>query len=276
MSASKVTLLFQSGTIDASGNAARSAGFSESYYSTLAVNAPQLLANWDVLARKRAALLPTNSRVVGGRFQTVDPVGSSRQYDNVYIGTAATANDLPGVALQWTMRSSTTANQKNVILRSIPDARVVTGEYSPSPAYDAALQTFFNELVANWVFRGIDRTQPLVRIKDIIGDGTVTTLSNHGLAVGDQVNIMSTRPDAAHTKTYVAIVTEVTGLTTFKHVPADQNQFVQSSTGGRLRKVVIIYPPQTITTGEVVTPVAITRKVGRPFRVFRGRRTVRH
>src|SRR5262249_1107002 len=140
MVATKVTLLFEAATVDSAGNAARAAGFSESYYSTLAIDSPLLFTNWTNLATARAALLPTNSRIVGGRFQTVDPVGASRQFDNVYVGASGTLNDLPNVALQWTMRSAAFANQKNVILRSIPDARVVTGEYSPSPAFNAALQ----------------------------------------------------------------------------------------------------------------------------------------
>ena len=275
MGATKVTLLFQAGTIDSSGNAARTGGFSETYYSTLAIDAPQLQTNWTALCQKRAALLPTNSRIVGSRYQRVDPVGGSRQFDNVYVGSAGIQNDLPNVSLQWTVRSPATPNQRNVILRSIPDARVVTGEYSPSPAYDAALQAFFSELTANWQFRAIDRTILPVKIVDITGAGVMVTAQPHGLVVGDHCNVMSTRPDTVHKSTYEAIVTVLTSPTTATIVRADQG-LLQSSVGGRVRKHVNIYPNMSITTGEVIAPVAITRKVGAPFRKFRGRRTANH
>lgn len=275
MAATKVTLLFQAGTIDASGNAARSGGFSETYYSTLAIDSAQLQTNWTQLCLKRAALLPTNSRIVGSRYQRVDPVGGSRQFDNVYVGGAGTQNDLPNVALQWTVRSPATANQRNVILRSTPDARVVTGEYSGTPAYDGALLAFFAELTNNWQFRAIDRTLLPVKIVDITGAGLVVTATPHGLVVGDHVNVMSTRPDTVHKSSYEGIVTTLLTPTQVNITRADSG-LLQSSVGGRIRKKLIIYPNISITNGEVVTPVAITRKVGAPFRKFRGRRTANH
>lgn len=276
MVATKVTLLFQAGTIDSSGNAARTGGFSETYYSTLAIDSPSLTTIWTALCLARAALLPTNSRIVGSRYQNVDPVGGSRQFDNVYVGSAGTLNDLPNLALQWTVRSPATPNQRNVILRSIPDARVVTGEYSPSPAYDAALLAFFNQLTNNWQFRAITRTIAPVKIVDITGAGNMVTTAPHGLVVGDHCNIMSTRPDSVHKISYEAIVTQLLTPTSVVIVRADNNGLLQSSVGGRVRKKAIIYPNITITQGEVVSPVAITRKVGAPFRKFRGRRTVNH
>jgi len=272
MPATKVTLLFQGGTIDSAGNAARVAGWSETYYSTLAIDAPQLSANWTQLCTKRAALLPTNSRIVGSRYQRVDPIGGSRQFDNTYVGAAGTPNDLPGLALQWTVRSPATPNQKNVILRSIPDIRIVTGEYSPSPAYDAALLTFFNELTTNWQFRAIDRTVLPVKIIDITGAGVMRTISPHGLVIGDRCNIMSTRPDTVHKSSYEAIVIELNSPTTATIVRADAG-LLQSAVGGRVRKLLRIYPNISITVGEVIAPTAITRKVGAPFKKFRGRRT---
>lgn len=276
MAATKVTLLMQAGTIDSTGNAARSAGFSESYYTPLAVTDAALTPIWTQLCTLRAALLPTNSRIVGSRYQTVDPVGPSRQFDNVYVGGAGTLNDLPGVALQWTVRSPATNNQRNVILRSIPDARIVTGEYSPSPAYDAALQAFFSHLVLNWRFRAIDRSLPIVKIKDITGAGLMVTLAPHNLLAGQMANIMSTRPDSFRTVSYLAQVVEVLTATSATIVLAANTGFLQSSVGGRVRRALNIYPNISITNGEVISPVAITRKVGAPFRKFRGRRTVRH
>lgn len=275
MAATKVTLLFNAGTVDASGNAARVAGFSESYYSALPFDTQQLKDNWLLLCQRRAALLPANTRICGSRYQTVDPVGGSRQYDNSYVGTSTASNDLPGVALQWTVRSAATPNQRSLILRGIPDGRVVTGEYSPSAAYNAALTAFFNELQTKWQFRAIDRSILPVKIVSIVA-GLMTTVGNHGLAVGNIVKIMSTKvgsdPQVPHSyDAYVAAAT----LTTANLAGIGRTDVIPNSVGGRARKAGIIYPFFSITSDEIVTPNAIHRKVGSPFRKFRGRRTAR-
>lgn len=276
MPAVKVSLLFNAGTVDAGGNAARVAGFSESYYTTLPIDSSQVLDNWHQLAIKRAALMPANTRIIGGRFHNVDPVGGSRSYDNVYVGTSTSLNDLPGVALQWTVRSATTPNQRSLILRGIPDARVVTGEYSPSVAYNSALSDFFNELKTNWRFRAIDRTILPVKIITIVG-GVMTTVSAHGLAIGDRVNVMSTKVGTDAVKTsYLAIVGLVPTATTANLFLPGRGELIPVSNGGRARKALIIYPNFSISTEEIVVPVAMHRKAGGPFRKFRGRRTARH
>lgn len=272
----KVTLLFNAGTIDASGNAARSAGFSESYVTTVPIDSPTLQTNWNNLAIARAALLPANTRICGSRFQNIDPVGGSRQYDNVYPGTSSALNDLPSVALQWTIRSPSTPNQRSLILRGIPDARVVTGEYAPSAGYNAALQAFFAQLTANWQFRAINRTILPVKIRSVVAS-LMTTVTAHGLNVGDYVNVMSTNvPGDPVTKhSYTAVVIAPVTLTTATLALTGRNDFIPDSTGGRVRKAGIIYPNISITAAEIISPNAINRKAGAPFRKFRGRRTAR-
>lgn len=275
MPATKVTLLFGATTKDTTGNTQRLAGFSESYYSTLAIDNPQLKTNWNNLAIARAALMPSNVSIVGSRYQQVDPVGASRQYDNVYPPSNSLQNDLPQVALQWTVRSSTTFNQRSLILRGMPDARVVTGEYSPSAPFAAALVAFFSQLVGNWQFRAIDRTVLPVKIVQIVA-GVMTTAIPHGLVAGDVCNIMSTkvRPEGV-IRSYEAGVLNAPTSTTATLYLAGRGESVPESDFGRVRKVNTIYPFFSITNEEVLSPTAITRKVGAPFKKFRGRRTAK-
>ncbi len=273
MSAVKVTLLFNASTVDASANAARSAGFSESYYQNVPIDSSTLKNDWNLLAIARAALMPQNVRIIGSRFHQVDPVGGSRQYDNVYVGTNSLQNDLPQVALQWTVRSLNTPNQRSLILRGMPDARIVTGEYSPSAAFNAALIGFFNELRRAWSFRAIDRTVLPVKIITITDAGLMTTATPHGLSAGDNVNVMTTNSGDFGHESYTAFVVSAPTPTTANIALRGIRDVIRASTGGRARKAGIIYPLFSITDPEIVTPVAITRKVGAPFRKFRGRRT---
>jgi hypothetical protein len=277
MSATKVTLLFHAVTRDASGGAQRLAGFSESYYSTLAIESAALFANWNNLCIARAGLMPANVTIIGSRYQKVDPTGASRQFDTVYPPTTTVQNDLPGVSLQWTVRGFNTVNQRSLILRGIPDGRVVNGEYSPSLQYNNAINAFFARLKADWQFRAIDRTVLPVKIVSIVG-GLMTTAQPHGLAANDVVNIMSTKVGTDRVVTSYQAGVLPAGLTanTANLFLAGRGENVPDSVFGRVRKHDTIYPFFSITDGEQLTPTAIHRKAGAPFKKFRGRRTVRH
>lgn len=276
MVATKVTLLFNAVTKNPAGQAERAAGFSESYYSTLGIDDAQLKTNWQALCVARAGLLAQNVSIIGSRYQTVDPVGGSRQYDNKYPPGQSTNNDLPGVALQVTVRSANSPNQRNVILRGVPDSCVSTGEYTPAAGMGGALTAFFNQLTAKWQFRAIDRTVLPVRIVDIAAN-LMTCVAAHGLNVGDIVNIMSTNAagDPGGKQSYKAFVRAVPTASTATLSPLEHTT-IPASTGGRVRKVSIIYPFFSITSEEVQNPTAMHRKAGAPFKKFRGRRTVRH
>jgi hypothetical protein len=272
----KVTLLFTQGTTDASNQPARLAGFSESYYSTLPYNEPALQQNWSELCYARALLLPAGCRISGSRYQSVDPIGGSRSYDNVYAPGQTQATDLPGIAFQWTVRSLETPNQRALILRGVPDLRVAAGEYAPTQAYNQALLAFFGVLARSWKFRCINRTVLPTKIIDITG-GVVHCAGAHGLAVDHKVRIMSTLvgTDTQVSYTYDAVVTAVNGANVTIIRPG-VHAGIPDSKLGRIRRLEIHYEPMSITNAEAITPTAIHRKVGRPTRVFRGAQTRRH
>jgi len=276
MSATKVTLLFHAVTRDSTGNAQRLAGFSESYYSTQAIDSAVLFTNWNQLCIARANLMPANVSIIGSRYQKVDPTGASRQFDTVYPPTTTVQNDLPGVSLQWTVRGFNTFNQRSLILRGIPDGRVVNGEYAPSLQYNNAINAFFDQLKNNWQFRAINRQVLPVKIVSIIA-GVMTTAQPHGLVANDIVNIMSTKVGTDRiVESYQAGVLPGVTANTAGLFLAGRGDNVKDSVFGRVRKAETIYPFFSITAGEQITPTAIHRKAGAPFKKFRGRRTVRH
>jgi len=277
MVAFKATILFNAGTVDSDGNAARSAGFSESVYDNTSPNVDAVKSKLNQLCIARAALMPANVRIIGQRIQQVDPKGASISFDSVYIGSSTAQNDLPQAALQWTVRGSATPNQRALILRGMPDARIVTGEYNPTAAFNAALNAYFTRLLNDWQFKAIDRTVLPVKIATITALGVMTTQTNHGLANGDAVNIMSSNStgDVPPTKySYSAVAYEVTAKTAQLVLPGRTDQ-IFASAGGRVRKAGVIYPSFAIRADEITTPTAITRKAGSPFKKFVGRRTVR-
>jgi len=270
----KVTQLFQCGTVDKDGNAARIGGFSESWYTDLTISDTELTPRWNNLCRLRAALLPANCRIVGNRLAQVDPVGASKGYDTVFPGTAASDNDLPQVALQFSMRAQSGFNNRQVTLRGVPDARVVKGEYAPSQAYNAALAAYFDELTRFWKMRAIDRTILPVKIVSISSGGLLTTEKPHGLAAEQTVQLMSVHfGDGPKVSCLAYVVSAPTTTTANIILPAVAHG--QAGSGGRARKYLVTYPGVTIASTEVIAPVAVTRKVGAPFRKFRGRRTAK-
>jgi len=270
----KLTSLFNAVTVDDAGNAQRSGGWSESVYGDGIIDSLAFNTKWAALLNARAALLPENTTIIGERVQTVDPLGPARTYENIYPGTNATQNDLPQVALEYQLRSATGFNRRPMILRGTPDIRIVRGEYSGIGAYNAALSAFFSQLVGNWLMRCIDRTQPKIRVVlwNQGAEHICTTETPHGLAPNDVV-LQYSGLDSAFKKRSgkyrVSTVSDATHFTVFNFPGA------LSLAGGKMRKEVIQFLPMTINNQEIVTPLAVVRKVGRPFHLFRGRRSTR-
>lgn len=274
----KVTTLFNAVTIDKNNQASRQGGWSESWYTNLAIDSPALNAAWDALCTTRAALLANNTKIIGQRIQQVDPVGPVRTFENTYPGSAGSANDLPQMALEWQMRSQGGFNRRAVVLRGVPDARVVTGEYSPSAAYNAALAAYFEQLRQNWLMRALDRTQPTKRVVIFLADSAFAcvTAGPHGLVVGDFINLMSAKTSQGKKVSAVFQVSAISpdNPNAFSVFPNPSANFSQV-TGGRIRKRVIQYIGVTLNGQEILDPLAVSRKVGRPFHQFRGRRTAK-
>lgn len=273
MVATKITNLINVHTADANGTPVRAGGFSESWYSDLAADSATLTTRWQQLLIARANLLPNNSAIVGQRIQTVEPaLGASRGFDTQYPGTTGLQNDLPAVALQFTMRSTNTANQRQVILRGVPDARIVNGEYLGSAAFTAALQTYAGLLRDHWKFRAIDRTVLPVKVISITDTGVLTTERPHGLVAGDLAQFMSIRyGDGQKASPIIRVATAPTTTTATLNMPHELVGIAFH--GGKVRKYGIVYLAMTFFASELTHPRAITRKVGKSFFQFVGRQS---
>lgn len=219
------------------------------------------------LCTARARLLPIGSAIVGQRLQVVTPIGPSQSLSRLFPGSAFTLADVPQMALLCRVPALSANNVRRMILRGLPDARVVEGEYSPSGVFTSDLNFFFRVL-GQWLFRGRDLTPQTTRLFTVSALGVFNTETPHLLAPLDIVRVSRaiTAFGQFHSqRLQVATVGPGTNGGTFT------GWLGGSTSGGTVRKDAIVFPqvdPDNITIGRV-----ITRRVGRPFVQYRGRRS---
>lgn len=276
MPAVKVTLLMQhvSNFGEVAGGFSRIGGWSETWYKpgTDVVGARNLVeignGSLPPIAQTRAALLPQGSAIVGQRYQIVDPRGPAQSASRFFNGNGSFTADVPQMGLLCKIGATGVGNIRAQIIRAIPDSFVQLGEFAPSVAYRDLVLRYFGSLVL-WNFRGRDLTIPAFTIISISSAGLVTTTAAHGYAINDRVRILKTLTAAGRVVGALAYVSTVPSTTTFT-----LNVWTNgSSEGGTVRKEVIIYPP--VNPNIATISRIVTRRVGRPFVQYRGRRARR-
>jgi len=267
MALMKCTLLFQFTATDANkADGTRSAGWSESYYYPT-VDFDRAINVTRQLSSARAGPLATGGNIIGQRYQIVDPVGPSRSSSMGYTGGSGLVADIPQMALYCRARASGSTNARELVLRGIPDARVVGGTYSPSQDFERRVDIFFAALRNGWVMRGRDMNQQRSPIVSIATDGVVTTTISHGLAAGDRVQVLRTTLPNGRQAGGVYTVLEPVTSRTFKIATT----IALPTTGGSARKALVVTP----SYGDISVDRIGTRKVGRVFFPYRGRATVK-
>jgi hypothetical protein len=274
----KITLFLQLATnVDFPANPARRiGGWTESwYFAGVDTNAAIVATNEQIagapgLCRARSATLPQSASIVGQRFQLVAPnVGPSQSLNKFFPGQFGQQNDIPQMALLCRVPALGAANIRRLVLRGIPDASVVEGEYSPSIGFTQALNALFICL-GNFQFRGRDLTQPTLKMIMADASGNVSTEVPATYNVNDMVRVLKASTSKNSLVGGRFQVTTTGPLTTnFKLL----NWNLGSTTGGSVRKDGIVFvnvDAQNISTGRI-----IVKKVGRPFTQYRGRRSAR-
>lgn len=271
MAAYKYTALFEYLSGRPGEGVQRKAGFSESIYWTgFGVDTENSFRNTYLPAR--ALLLPDNCQVIGYRIQAVDPSGAAQSralvINNSSVLGGVQSADIPQMAALIRLRSSDRNNVRSMRLAAIPDDQVKFGEFSPSIVYKAKLQIYLTRL-ATWRFRGQDLTAARFSVKSIDALGVVTMNADILLAPGDFVNLTNIQlADGSLFSTRVKVDTFTNSkLWSIK----DWGRGI--ATSGYARKVTYVYPAIVLDIDPAVRMV--TRKVGRPFTGYRGRRSAR-
>jgi len=269
MPTTKATMLFQLSTNASNPTSPkrRVGGWSESWYYDGDITATLAFLNGGTgLCAKRAALLPIGSSIVGQRLQPVVPLGPSVTRAKPFPAASGLATDIPQMALYVNCPNVAGTNIKRALLRGIPDSQVDEGEFSPNAAYTTKLNSFIDELQF-WRFKHLDLAQELLTVVTVSAGGLFTTVEDHPYIPGDIVtlkNVLRVTNDKAVTGKFRVIDTPT--LKTFTVMQWSAGAAYQ----GQVRRVANAY---SLVNSAAAEPVRIvTRKVGRPFDQYVGRR----
>lgn len=286
MPAFKLVTLFNMGTAVSSPSAPvrRSAGWSESVYGNFAssslvyAEAARQGTVWggtsgfNGLWLSRAALLPLGAAIVGYRIQQVDIPNAPIQTGSLsYPGSAGILADIPQMAMLCTAKGVGVNNIRRFTIRAIPDGQVTEGEYKPTSDFQLSMGQYLSTL-NNWAFRAKQQAVTKLRIISIQPNGDMLTELAPPFALGQMVRVTRSRDSGGNLRggrfrvsatiptgdAQTRMVGWTYGLTTGGSVTADQ-QYIYPAFDGT-----------TTAIGRIVT-----RRVGRPFIGFRGRRSKR-
>ena len=257
----------QENTWAGAAGAAHGFGFTESFYlQTSDVSAIKTLLQTEV-APKRAAILVGSLSVAyarlyisGGGKGILIPLG---------LPGVFTQTDVANVGLLWQTNNANAPAQSRKWLHGIPDNMVVGGEFSPTQNYRVRLQNYFDTLLTAY-FRGNAQTN-LIGIQEIASDGTVTFTGNNPFSVGNYITIARTLLDTGRRKGGLFSVASIgPGAAQLK---LSSWQYGHSRGGTAYIKTPTFY--QIFQNANVSLVRIGTRRVGRPFGLYRGRRSKR-
>jgi len=262
----KLTMIFQA-TTTPNGTSAipRTAGWTESVYNgTLTTGTRTQFA---ALMAARAGLLPNNAAIIGQRYQVVLPTGGSSTGALRFPGTAPLAGtfqgDIPSSSLLCKTQTAG-ANIRNTIIRCLPDNWISGGELVGNTTITAALQAYFDELTG-WDMLGRDLTAVATPITEISEDGVVSFYDPLAIPTPCKVRIASSIDADGFRRggSFKALSQPTTSSVLLLNWPYGVTE------NGTIR--IQATDLRTITTTSVAR--VITKKVGRPLFVFRGRKS---
>jgi len=242
-------------------------GWSETYFTTQ--NTSQLALN--ALNSLMPSRMSLSTPDVSCQYQRVSDEAlfrDSNVSENVYTGTYSTGgtSDPTFVALLFRL-SASDYYRRSLFLRGVPDNLIVAQLFQPGGTWVNNYRQFQAALIGSWQIRAFLRlaTTPLNGLL-ISNTGLVTTLQNHGIAVGNTVRFrrVITTPRTTGDHLVIAVPSPTTfQLQQWKPAVTYANPFIVQ---------------QSIIQGAQITQAIwerlVSRKTGRPFDLPRGRRRV--
>lgn len=246
-------------------------GKAGSYSETWYVDGSQATAEQaiDAYAKRRAAFLTNKSRIVAARAQLVG--GACKLFKMNYPGVLGTDGDIPQMALNCTVQGQGVGNKKSFQLRGIPDGNVFDGDFEPNEQFNAAFTQWVSSLNTRQIrFRGKDLTASQIAIVQVTDLGVFSLQAALNFNVGDTVQLI---------RAHNTIGKNVCGMYYVSAKTSNQSGTLLNWTGGtvtlkgKMRVSTYIYP--LVDSNTVEQQDITTRKVGRPFGLYRGRQTKR-
>lgn len=216
----------------------------------------------------RAGLLSPNQTIVGVRLYK-GGAGRGQLVSAQYPGNWGGTKDIPQLALSIRGGSVNYGVSRLATLRGIPDDQVSNGEFSPSLQFANRLGNYFRSL-SQWGFRALKPTIVRYKIATISSAGLVTLDLPNVFATENKVRVLGAMDAYGRKRSFDGFVSSVGPL---------PNQFSLASwTLGERTKGVVFIPDYDTFPLDRVLSVAnriTTRRVGRPFEQYRGRRSRR-
>lgn len=276
----KVVMIFEAvtGGGPLTGQRQRIAGWTESLWwpsddAAALRNAMEVgIPGTQCMLQSRAFLLPPSASIQGYRFHVVGSNGRAQLRQVVYPGAyAGTTQDLPTVSALCTGFNSTSGKIRRWTIRGLPDEICVNGELVPwfmsTPEW-----TRYADAMAVFAFR-VSALTTLTGQNVFVTDAGVVTLTGASpFANGTQVQLRGARGPANQPISYDGVIVGVGPANTQFTVNNWANQIGVQAVGGTFTAKVDGYV--TFDAGTIEAVKAVSRKVGRPFDLFRGRRSV--
>jgi hypothetical protein len=217
----------------------------------------------------RAALLPSTANIIGVRLYQ-GGAGKGQSLAFAYPGSSGVGTDHPFLALLCKTGPTGLAVARRFVIHVVPDVFVQGGEFAPSGAYANAVATYFQAL-SNFVFRGIDPASPVAQIFNVAGNGLVTlTGAVNPFAVNSIVTLSKVLNNAQQFVTFKGLITAIGPLPNQFTV---QNWTAGTCTGGTASQKAFGLWAMSQAQSKVAR--LVTRRIGRPFELYRGRRSKR-
>ena len=220
----------------------------------------------------RALCLPNNAQIVGVRIYQ-GGAGRGQYFPMGFKGSMG-ANDIPQMALLCAAISGGTNTVRRFTMRGVPDDQVNNGEFNPGPNFASNVNLYFSALT-NFAFLGsaIVTKTPIIQIQDAVnapGNGLVTFGANNPYAVGNYISINQTLDAVGIRRGGKFLVVSVGPMQ--QQITIENFPFAPT-TGGYAsmpskQLFPFLNPPDNISVERVTT-----RRVGRPFGGYRGRRS---
>ncbi len=221
------------------------------------------------LLPSRAALLSQNAQVIGVRLYS-GGAGKGQSFALAYPGTTGAISDNPVQAILVKVGNVNVGAVRRFTLRGVPDAQIVGGEFVPDQNYVNAVNAWMHAL-SNFAFIAIDPTQLPSPVFNITAAGLCTINGPAQPFLVNQIVTFNKVLDAnGFKRSFRGSVTSI---------GPQNNQFTVAAwpfgvgTGGTVglkAKGTFSMDYNTMNVNRLVS-----RRVGRPFELYRGRRSRR-
>lgn len=219
----------------------------------------------------RAGMLPFGCDIVGVRLYQ----GGAGRGQSLGIGAPgafATSEDIPQMAILFKGAPTTIAVTRRWVCRGVPDFQVNLGEFNPGATYVTAIQQYFDAL-ANFGFYAWDPSVPKFNVVNV---STVGVVAINGafppFALNQVVTIQQTVDSGGIRRSYTGQITAL-DPTNNRFTLGNPAWTFGVTTGGKVwarTKALFLFNSANCTAVRIVT-----RRVGRPFEQYRGRRSRR-